>query len=102
MREQDKQKTRSGQNRQKVRSGQNARNGQETRKVQGEWNRQTARGGRDMPKGQTRTELLCPVEKKCGGCRGFSQSYEQHLKQKEKNVQELCKTVKKWEPIMGM
>lgn len=102
MREQDKQKTRSGQNRQTVRSGQNARNGQEARKVQGEWNGQTSRGGRDMSKGRTRTELLCPVEKKCGGCGGFSQSYEQHLKQKEKNVQELCKTVKKWEPIMGM
>lgn len=132
MREQDKQKARGGQNRQTVRSGQNARNGQETRKVQGEWNGQTSRGGRDkrkvqdgqdarngqkarnsrktqtsqngrdMPKGRTRTELLCPVEKRCGGCGGFSQSYEQHLKQKEKNVQELCKTVKKWEPIMGM
>ena len=132
MREQDKQKVRSGQNKQKVRGGQDVlkgqtqRNGGDERKVQGGQNvrngqeardsrkvqtsrdgqngrkTQTPRSGRDMSKGRTRTESLCPVEKKCGGCGGFSQSYEQHLKQKEKNVQELCKTVKKWEPIMGM
>lgn len=132
MKEQDKQKARSGQNKQKVRGGQDVskgrtqRNGQDGRKVQGGQNArngqgardsrkgqtswdgqngrktQTPRSGRDMSKGRTRTESLCPVEKKCGGCGGFSQSYEQHLKKKEKTVQELCKTVKKWEPIMGM
>ena len=108
MREQDKQKARSGQNRQKVRGGQDGskgqtqRNGQDGRKVQGGQNVRNGQEARDSRKGRTRTEPLCPVEKKCGGCGGFSQSYEQHLKQKEKNVQELCKTVKKWEPIMGM
>lgn len=52
--------------------------------------------------GKERAAYLCPVEKKCGGCRGFSMPYEQQLRRKEKFIKECCGESGKWEPIIGM
>ena len=46
--------------------------------------------------------IMCPVEKKCGGCRGFSVPYDKQLKQKDKFIKECCGNPGKWEPIIGM
>lgn len=45
---------------------------------------------------------LCPVENKCGGCKGFAVSYEEQLKQKEKQLISLCGKFGKWDGIIGM
>lgn len=47
-------------------------------------------------------QKLCPVAKKCGGCKGFHQPYEQQLKQKEKLIKDCCGSFGKFDPIIGM
>lgn len=45
---------------------------------------------------------VCPVENRCGGCKGFGLSYEEQLKQKEKQLLSLCGKFGKWDGIIGM
>ena len=47
-------------------------------------------------------EGQCPVEKKCGGCKGFGLSYNQQLQKKAKVLEEQCGQFGKFEPIAGM
>lgn len=44
----------------------------------------------------------CPVEGRCGGCRGFSISYEEQLKRKERQLAALCGKFGKWDGMIGM
>lgn len=45
---------------------------------------------------------ICPVNKKCGGCKYLSKTYKEQLQIKQKNVQKLLKDFGKVEPILGM
>lgn len=45
---------------------------------------------------------LCPVAKRCGGCRWINKPYEEQLSLKEAWVKELMKPYCKLEPIIGM
>ena len=45
---------------------------------------------------------LCPVAKKCGGCKWINMEYEKQLEEKEKWVKSLLKPFCKVEGIMGM
>ncbi len=45
---------------------------------------------------------LCPVSKKCGGCKWIDKDYALQLKEKEKWVRELLAPFCKTEPIIGM
>ena len=45
---------------------------------------------------------LCPVAKKCGGCKWINMEYEKQLEEKEKWVKSLLKPFCKLEGIMGM
>lgn len=45
---------------------------------------------------------VCPVSKKCGGCKWIDKEYAVQLKEKEKWVKELLAPFCKTEPIMGM
>ncbi len=45
---------------------------------------------------------LCPVAKKCGGCKWIHKDYKQQLVEKEKWVKDLLKPFCKVEPIIGM
>ena len=47
-------------------------------------------------------KFRCPVESRCGGCKGFAISYEEQLKQKEKQLISLCGKFGKWDGIIGM
>ncbi len=49
-----------------------------------------------------RKKYLCPVENRCGGCKGFAVSYEEQVKQKEKQLISLCGKFGKWDGIIGM
>ena len=44
----------------------------------------------------------CPVSKRCGGCKYQGLSYEEQLRKKQKQVEELLKPFGKTEPILGM
>ena len=45
---------------------------------------------------------ICPVSKKCGGCKWINKPYEEQLKMKEKWFQELMKPFCKPEPVIAM
>lgn len=45
---------------------------------------------------------ICPVSKKCGGCKWINKPYEEQLKMKEKWFQELMKPYCKPEPVIAM
>ncbi len=45
---------------------------------------------------------LCPVAKKCGGCRYTDTPYAEQLKIKQKRVEQLIKAFGKVKPILGM
>lgn len=45
---------------------------------------------------------LCPVAKKCGGCKWIDRPYKEQLDKKEKWVRELMSPFVKLEPIIGM
>jgi 23S rRNA (uracil1939-C5)-methyltransferase len=47
-------------------------------------------------------QQICPIEKNCGGCQLQNFSYEQQLKIKQKQVDDLLKKYCKVEPIIGM
>lgn len=51
---------------------------------------------------QKSKEQLCPVAKKCGGCKWINKPYEEQLKAKEKWFRELMKPYGKPEPVIGM
>lgn len=59
-----------------------------------------------MEKGQQKvvrqTQDLCPVAKKCGGCKWIHKPYKEQLALKEKWVAELMAPFCKTEPIVGM
>jgi len=50
----------------------------------------------------TKSSGICPVSKKCGGCKWIDKEYAVQLKEKEKWVKELLAPFCKLEPIMGM
>ncbi len=58
--------------------------------------------GRPADKSFKKREKICPVMDLCGGCQFLDISYEQQLKNKEKQVKELCGSFVKFEPIVGM
>lgn len=45
---------------------------------------------------------LCPVSKKCGGCKWIYKSYEEQLREKEKQLREYLKPFCKSDAILGM
>lgn len=47
-------------------------------------------------------DRVCPVSKKCGGCKWIDKEYSVQLKEKEKWVQGLLQPFCKLEPIIGM
>lgn len=47
-------------------------------------------------------QALCPVAKKCGGCRYTDTPYEEQLKIKQKRAEQLIKKFGKVKPILGM
>lgn len=47
-------------------------------------------------------EQICPVAKKCGGCKWINKPYTEQLKAKEKWFQELMKPFCKPEPVIAM
>lgn len=51
---------------------------------------------------KTKTTSICPVSKKCGGCKWIDKEYALQLKEKEKWVKELLAPFCKMEPIIGM
>ena len=55
-----------------------------------------------MEKAEKNRKKRCPVEGRCGGCKGFAVSYEEQLKQKEKQLISLCGRFGKWDGIIGM
>lgn len=66
---------------------------------------QAGRGkGKPLSAGTTarKAKELCPAAGKCGACKWLRISYEEQLKQKEKEIKELCGEFGKFEPIIGM
>ena len=53
-------------------------------------------------KNANKTEMICPVAKKCGGCEYQGKTYEFQLKEKEKQVTKLLKPFCTVKPIIGM
>ena len=51
---------------------------------------------------KTTGNSICPVSKKCGGCKWIHKPYEEQLKSKEKWFQELMKPFCKPEPVIAM
>lgn len=51
---------------------------------------------------RTAGNSICPVSKKCGGCKWINKSYEEQLKIKEKWFRELMKPFCKPEPVIAM
>lgn len=47
-------------------------------------------------------QALCPVAKKCGGCRYTDTPYKEQLKIKQKRAEQLIKEFGKVKPILGM
>ncbi len=50
----------------------------------------------------TKADGVCPVSKKCGGCKWIDKEYDIQLKEKEKWVKDLLAPFCKIEPIIGM
>ncbi|MCH5276031.1 MAG: 23S rRNA (uracil(1939)-C(5))-methyltransferase RlmD [Lachnospiraceae bacterium] len=46
--------------------------------------------------------VTCPVTDKCGGCRGFQESYEKQLQKKETFLKDCCGSFGKFDSIIGM
>ncbi len=55
-----------------------------------------------MDKDKNKKSGICPVSKKCGGCKWIDKEYAVQLKEKEKWVRELLAPFCKTEPIIGM
>ncbi len=53
-------------------------------------------------KSTAKRSSICPVSKKCGGCKWIDKEYAVQLKEKEKWVKELLAPFCKMEPIIGM
>lgn len=65
--------------------------------------KQRQRNVTDVPgKKANRSESICPVANKCGGCQSLHQSYEQQLKNKQKFVEGLLNKFCKVDKIIGM
>ena len=58
----------------------------------------------NRPEGETRKQAssLCPVSRRCGGCRWINKPYKEQLSLKEAWVRELMKPYCRLEPIIGM
>ncbi len=52
--------------------------------------------------GKRKSNSLCPVSEKCGGCKWIDKEYSVQLKEKEKWVRGLLEPFCKLEPIIGM
>lgn len=81
-------------------------NSREFRKSERGVNGKTAgmkwKAGKGEQRGNAGPQSLCPVYKKCGGCSYLHMSYEQQLKEKQKQLQDLLGGFGKLEPIIGM
>ena len=54
------------------------------------------------PEKRTSRPVVCPVAKKCGGCKWINKSYEEQLKAKEKRLKELLRPYCRVSGVIGM
>lgn len=50
----------------------------------------------------TRKSKVCPVSRKCGGCKWIEKPYEEQLQRKEEELRRLLRPFVKTEPMIGM
>lgn len=82
-------------------SGKGTKQSGTLRTTQGKMKKQVVRtGGQNA--GKTKSNSLCPVSEKCGGCKWIDKEYSVQLKEKEKWVRGLLEPFCKLEPIIGM
>ena len=60
------------------------------------------KAGKEEQRGNAGPQSLCPVYRKCGGCSYLHMSYEQQLREKQRQLQELLGGFGKLQPIIGM
>lgn len=82
-------------------SGKGTKQSGTLRTTQGKMKKQVVRTG-GQTAGKTKSNSLCPVSEKCGGCKWIDKEYSVQLKEKEKWVRGLLEPFCKLEPIIGM